>query len=135
MRIAKIGAVVVLVYVAFVAIMELTFGYLQPDMDGGVVLTSYANDGSPHVRTLAGFRFNEKLYVSSNHWLRGWYNRALQNPRVDVLVEDDSASYIAVPVTGAERDELADAYRMGFILRAICGFAPSKFIRLDPVLT
>ena len=27
---------------------------------------------------------------------------------------------------------VSDAYRMGFILCFICGFAPSRFLRLDP---
>ena len=36
------------------------------------------------------------------------------------------------PATGQELARISDAYRMGFVLRFICGFAPSRFLRLDP---
>ena len=61
-------------------------------------------------------------------WLRGWYDRALENPEVEVTRDGVTTARVAVPVAGAERDRLADAYRMGFVLRFVCGFAPSRFL-------
>ena len=129
----KILASVLFGYVAFVALMELAIGLLQPDMDIGVVLTTHDERGEASRRKLAGVVFEGHLYVSSNHWLRGWYREALANPAVEVDVEGVPVPHVAVPVEGAERDRIAAVYRMGFLLRFICGFAPSRFLRLDPV--
>ena len=37
-----------------------------------------------------------------------------------------------MPSPSPEAFRVADAYRMGFVLRFVCGFAPSRFLRLDP---
>ena len=132
MGIAKILLIAALVYMAFVAVAEALIGLIQPDMDGGVRLTTTGADGRESDRMLAGFRFDEKLYVSSNHWLRGWYHEALAEPDVIVEVNGVEGPYRAVPIEGEERERVAHAYRMGFVLRFICGFAPSRFLRLDP---
>jgi hypothetical protein len=127
-----IVSIVVLGYVGFVALAEGLIGYIQPHMDEGVTLTTTDAEGRTSERRLAGAKLEGKLYVASNHWLRGWYNRALAHPSVLVDVDGVRAAYEAVPVEAEERDRIADAYRMGFVLRFICGFAPSKFLRLDP---
>jgi hypothetical protein len=132
MKLAKIFAGVVLGYAAAVAALEVAIWHFQPDMPGAVVITTTDTKGVPMDRTLAGFRHNGALYVASNHWLRGWYHQALENPNVEVTVNGSRRPYTAVSVDGAEREELAAAYSMGFVLRAMCGFAPSRFLRLDP---
>ena len=91
------------------------------------------DEGRKSDRILAGARLEGKLYVASNHWLRGWYKRALANRNVFVDIHGERSAYRAVPIEGEERARIADAYRMGFVLRSICGFAPSKFLRLDPL--
>ncbi len=131
MQIAKVLLIVVLVYVGFVALMEALIGYIQPHMDGGVRLTTTDAEGRTSERMLAGARFEGKLYIASNHWLRGWYHQALAEPSVLADVDGVQAAYSAVPIEGEERARVSDAYRMGFVLRFICGFAPSKFLRLD----
>ncbi len=120
-------------YITLVAIMEALVWRLQPDMEGGVVITTTDKTGDSVDRKLYGFEFNDKLYISSNHWLRSWYYRALKNPNVEVVVGGVQRSYTAVPIQGDEREVLSEAYKMGFVLRFICGFAPSRFLRLDPV--
>ncbi len=120
-------------YVVFVAFMELAIGVVQPDMETGVVLTTMDAVGETSSRMLAGFEFEDQLYVSSNHWLRGWYREALARPVVSVTVGDVETQRRAVSIVGDERDRVADAYQMGFVLRFVCGFAPSRFLRLDPV--
>ena len=133
MELARILLIVVVCYVGFVALMEVAIGFIQPSMDGGVRLTTVDAEGRTSDRMLFGARMEGQLYVASNHWLRGWYNRALASPIVDVDVDGVRGAYEAVRVEGEERAQLADAYRMGFVLRFLCGFAPSKFLRLDPL--
>lgn len=128
----KVAGMVLLIYVGLVAILEGLIGHFQPAMEGGVQLTTTDSAGRASDRMLAGFRFEENLYVSSNHWLRGWYRRALNNPVVEVVVDGESATYTAIRVEGEEHARLSDAYTMGFILRLACGFAPSPFLRLEP---
>ncbi|MDH3644839.1 MAG: nitroreductase/quinone reductase family protein [Gammaproteobacteria bacterium] len=127
------AVIVVGIYFGLVILAEGLIGYFQPDMDGAIRLATADSEGQLSERTLAGFHHNDRLYVASNHWFRGWYNRALKNPTVKATVEGTAGSYTAVPVQGAELDELAEAYRMGFVLRMVCGFAPSRFLRLDPI--
>jgi hypothetical protein len=135
MQIIEILLIVLLVYVGFVGLMEALIGFIQPQMDEGVRLTTTDAEGRTSERMLAGARFDGRLYVGSNHWLRGWYRQALAEPRVLVEVDGVEGAYSAVSLEGKERARVSDAYRMGFVLRFICGFAPSKFLRLDPVGT
>ncbi len=132
MKLAKIVGVVVFVYAGLVAALELAVWHFQPDMPGAVIITTTDEQGAATSRTLAGFNYNDRLYVSSNHWLRGWYYAAVKNPHVDVAIEGPPGAYIATRVEGAEAAALSDAYSMGFVLRLMCGFAPSRFLRLDP---
>jgi len=126
------GFWVLLGYAGFVLVAELLIWRLQPGMDGGVTIRVAGADGEPVERNLAGFEHEGRLYVASNHWLRRWYKLALENPEVDVTRDGVRGAFEAVVVAGDERALLARAYKMGFILRFICGFAPSKFLRLDP---
>ena len=124
---------VLLGYVALVALVEIATGFLQPEMDSGVDLTTRNAAGETRTRKLAGFAFEGALYVSSNHWLRGWYREALAHPEVELTQGGVVSRRIAVPIGGDERARVAAAYDMGFVLRFLCGFAPSRFLRLDPV--
>ncbi len=132
MSVASIAALALVGYGAFVAVMEMAIGTVQPEMEGGVLLTTTDPDGATSSRKLAGFEFEGNLYIGSNHWLRGWYRRALAQPEVEVTTGGVTSQRIAVPVDGAEHARVATAYRMGFVLRLVCGFAPSRFLRLDP---
>ena len=82
MQIIKVLLIVVLVYVGFVALMEALIGYIQPQMDEAVRLTTTDAEGRTSERMLAGAKLEGKLYIASNHWLRGWYHRALAEPGV-----------------------------------------------------
>ncbi|MEM7413829.1 MAG: nitroreductase/quinone reductase family protein, partial [Myxococcota bacterium] len=66
-------------------------------------------------------------------WLRRWYHQALANPEVTVTVDGKDTKRIAVPIEGEERARVAEAYDFGLLFRLICGFAPNRFLRLDPV--
>lgn len=123
---------VLLGYVAFVAVAEGLIRFVQPDMEGGVTLFVTDAQGHEIKRNLASLEHEGALYISSNHWLRSWYDAALKNPEVEIIRNGVRGPYTAVPIKGAERATVSELYRMGFVLRFICGFAPSKFLRLDP---
>ena len=55
------------------------------------------------------------------------------DPAVDVTQDSVRRPFKAIIVAGNEQASISRAYKMGFILRFICGFAPSKFLRLDPL--
>ena len=132
MRFLEVFAMAACGYVAFVALMETLIARLQPSMEGGVRLTTTNAAGESSERMLAGARLDGKLYIASNHWLRGWYRQALAKPEVLAEVGGVPGAYTAVPIVGEERARVSDSYTMGFVLRFICGFAPSRFLRLDP---
>ena len=132
MKIAKIIAIVMAVYVGIVVIVESSIGYFQPDMPGAVTIITSDEQGNTSKRVLAGFDLDDKLYVAVNHWPRGWYNRAVENPNIDIKRNGEQAPYTAVSVNGDERDHVAGRYELGFVIRFLTGFPPRRFLRLDP---
>ena len=127
-----IFAYILLGYVGFVAVMEGVIRVAQPDMEGGITLFVPDGQGSVIQRKLAVLEHNEALYISSNHWLRSWYYAVLKNPDVEGIRHGERRAYTVVPIDGQERADVSQNYNMGFVLRMICGFAPSRFLRLDP---
>lgn len=97
-----------------------------------LTLTTTAEDGTSRDRVLARIERDDQLYVSANHWPRAWYNRALENPKVQVTIEDEKRDYLAIPVTEDERDRLLAESEFPFIARIMTGFPPREFLRLDP---
>ena len=89
-------------------------------------------EGKTIKRTLYGLEYDDRLYVSSNHWFRTWYHATLGNPQIGVERDGEIQPYIAVPIEGDEQLKVAKQYDMGFALRLLCGFAPQRFLRLDP---
>lgn len=133
MKALKVVAGIFLGYVVLLGIFEIAVSYLQPEMDGmGITLSTTTADGETVDRVLAGVRVNGHLYVAANHWPRAWYNRALANPAVAVTIDGLRRPYTAVPVTGAELERIKEKYQFEFVLRLITGFAPRRFLRLDP---
>ena len=119
-------------YAALVLLAELLVWRIQPDMDGGVTITVTPDGGDPIKRTLFGFEHEGTLFVSSNHWFRKWYHAALQYPEIEVTRAGVTRPFIAAAVQGEEHKRVSRAYNMGFFLRLICGFAPSRFLKLQP---
>ena len=97
-----------------------------------LVLTTTAENGSSKDRVLGRSEVDGRIYVAANHWPRGWYHRALENPRVQVTLNGENAGYLAVPVTGEELDRIRVEYRMPTVVRFLTGFPPRYFVRLDP---
>jgi hypothetical protein len=132
MRALKIAAITILVYVGIVAAFESSIGYLQPTAGTTLVITTFDGDGRSHDRVVSRLESDGRLYVAANHWPRAWYERALQNPEVEVAVDGEKRSYRAVPVTGTEHHGVDDENRLGVFFRILTGFPPRYFLRLDP---
>lgn len=119
-------------YFVLIAIIELLVWRLQPNYEDSLLITTTRSDGATTTRRLARFQYDGKLYVSSNHWFRRWYYQALEHPIVDIEHDGVSMRMGVVDVTGEEHNEVLNHYDMGFALRLLCGFAPSRFLRLEP---
>ena len=118
-------------YIILVLILEGVIWKLQPDMEGAVTLHVKAGDAVIK-RTLYGLEYENNLYVSSNHWFRSWYYAILEEPSIQVERSGDLHPYVASSVEGEELSRVKQAYNMGLVLRVLCGFAPPRFLRLDP---
>jgi hypothetical protein len=132
MKALKIAAIAVLVYVGIVVAFESLIGYFQPTDGSTLVITTFDQDGTPHERVVSRLESDGKLYVAANHWPRAWYNRALENPEVQITVDGEKKDNRAVPVTGAEHDRVDGENSLGVGFRILTGFPPRYFVRLDP---
>lgn len=132
MRVLKIIAIVVLVYLGIVVAFESLLGFFQPQSETTIVITTIGDDGEAQGRVVSPVEDDGKLYVSANHWPRSWYNRALANPEVRVTADGETKEYTAVPVTGAEDQALQRDHAHPVVFRILTGFPPRYFLRLDP---
>jgi hypothetical protein len=132
MKVLKIVAIAVLVYVGIVVAFESLIGYFQPTAGSTLVITTFDPDGTPHDRVVSRLESDGQLYVAANHWPRAWYDRALQNPQVQVTLEGEKRDHRAVPVTGAEHARVDGQNRLGVAFRILTGFPPRYFVRLEP---
>jgi hypothetical protein len=138
MKAVKVLAIVLVVYIGIVVAFEclvVTMGKRQansgvaPDEDWLMITTKDA-DGS-HDTVVAGAESDGQLYVSANHWPRGWYNRAVKNPDVEITRAGKRMAYRAVPVTGAERVRIVQDYNLPWVIRLLTGFPPRSLLRLN----
>ncbi len=132
MKVVKPIAVLFLVYAGIVIAFESLLGYFQPAGETTLVITTTAEGGTPNDRVLARLESNGQLYVAVNHWPRAWYNRALDDPKVQVTLDGEKRDYLAVPVTEEEHDRVNGENSPGIICRVLTGFPPRYFLRLDP---
>ena len=132
MKALKIVAIAVLAYVGVVVAFESLIGYFQPTAGSTLVITTFDEGGTPHDRVVSRLESDGQLYVAANHWPRAWYNRALENPEVQVTLDGAKGDYRAVPVTGVEHDRVDGDNRLGAVFRILTGFPPRSFVRLEP---
>jgi len=130
-KVVKLVAVSILVYVGIVIAFESLLGYFQPAGETTLVITTTAEDGTPNDRVLARLESNGQLYVAANHWPRAWYKRALENTNVQITLDGEKGNYLAVPVSEAEHDRVNGDNSLGMMFRILTGFPPRYFVRLD----
>ena len=132
LKLVKVMSIVFIVYAALVATFESLLGYYQPSGPSALVIITSDNDGKKYRRVLSRLDSNGQLYVARNHWPRAWHRRALNNPKVEVVVDGAEANYVAVPVSEVEHKQLSEAHPRGLVFQFMTGFPPRYFIRLDP---
>jgi len=132
-KIAKRIAIALCVYVGIVFTFESMIGFFQPANASTLVIATTDAQGESKDRVLARLESAGKLYVAANHWPRAWYNQALANPAVQVTFNDETTAYTAVPVTGAEHNQVNADNDTGIAFKVLTGFPPRKFLRLDPI--
>ena len=131
MKVVKIVASVLAVYVAVVVIAAGAVAYLQPDMPGLVILTTTDAQGEEYDRFLGRIEVDGVFYLAANAWPRRWYNRALANPKVELTVDNRRIAFTAVRVDIEERQRLLE-YPVPLWRTVLAGFPPRRFLRLDP---
>ena len=97
-----------------------------------LVITTTDSSGSTRDTVVAGVESGGKLYVSANHWPRGWYREAVDDPNVQITRAGERRTYRAVRIGDDERARVARDYRLPLMLRVLAGFPPRSFLRLDP---
>ena len=132
MSTAKLPLIVLLAYVGVVVAFESALGYLQPTSEGTIVITTTDRDGESRDRVLARLESQGQLYVARNHWPRAWYDRALEQPQVEITVDGERRAYLAVPVSGAEHARVDAENSLGLVFRILTGFPTRYILRLDP---
>jgi hypothetical protein len=132
MRVVKILAILLVVYIAVVAAFESLLGYFQPQNERTVVITTVDDEGEEHERVVSRLEVDGSLYVAVNHWPRAWYGRVLEHPRVQVTMDGDSGAYVASEVHGEEYERVDSAHSLGWRFRLLTGFPPRRILRLDP---
>jgi hypothetical protein len=132
MKALKIVAIALLVYAGVVTVFESLIGYMQPEGDGTLVITTFDPDGTAHDRVVSKLDVDGKLYVAANHWPRAWFDRALANPQVQATIGGEKRDYTAVRIVGAEHERVNTEKKLGPIFRVLTGFPPRYFVRLDP---
>ncbi len=131
MKAAKILAIVLAGYVGIVVVFESLIGFFQPAGGDTLVISTTDPDGSASNRVLSRLESGGQLYVAANHWPRAWYERALENPDVEVALDGETSARRAVPITGEEHDRVNSDNRLPLVFRALTGFPPRYFLRLE----
>ncbi len=126
--------VLFLAYVGSIVWFEAQLGMNQPQGSTSIVIATFNDDNERHDRVVRLERIDGQNYIAANHWPRAWYKQALGNPNVEVKMpgNDAFASYLAVPLEGAEEERIREIYSFGFEFRFRTGFPPRYFLRLDP---
>ena len=132
MKFVKIVAILFLVYVGVVVAFESLIGYFQPQDANTMIITTQDGSGNAKQRVVARLDVDGKLYVAANHWPRRWYNEVLAHPQVQVTSGGTTGAYVAVPVTGEEKDRVEAQHSLGPVIRFLTGFPPRRIVRLDP---
>ena len=132
MKFVKIITVLLVVYVGIVAAFETWLGYSQPQAGNTVVITTTDDAGTTKDRVVSRLDSNGQLYIAANHWPRAWYRQVLKNPLVEVTIDSERAAYTAVPATPEEYTRLQAEHPQSLIFKALIGFAPRRFVRLEP---
>lgn len=132
MKAAKTFAIILLVYLGTIVTFESLLGYFQPANQSTLTISVTDEQGESSDRVVARLESGGQMYVAANHWPRAWYRQVLENPNVQITLDEGGGAYLAVPVSGAEHDRVNADNSLGIVFRLLTGFPPRYFVRLDP---
>ena len=132
MKAGKVIAIALGGYIAIVVIFESLIGFIQPESESTLVITTTDRDGTANDRVVSRLESDGKLYVAANHWPRAWYEQALETPAVRVDVDGTSSDRTAVPIEGVEHGRVDAEHSLPLAFRFLTGFPPRYLLRLDP---
>ena len=132
MKVLRLIAILVVIYVGVVVLFESLLGYFQPAGGNTLVITTFDGSGEGSDRVLAHLQSRDRIYVAANHWPRAWYRQALANPNVEITLAGQKSAYSAVPVSGEEYEQVNDEHGLGLGFRILTGFPPRYLLRMDP---
>lgn len=130
-------------FVALALLLDAIGGVVQPELEGGraegVLYTVDADGQRIGTRLAVVDDADGNVWVQSGHHFRGWYERVLANPDVELERDGELRPYSAVPIDTPESEALVRGLlkqRVGpvrfAIIRAMLLFADMKPVRLDP---
>ena len=126
-----IPLVLLVLYVGQIVFFESLLVWGQPVYPNTMVITTFDADGVGHERVVARLEKDGVLYVSVNHWPRGWFLRLGDNPAVRVTYQGTTTDYTAATLQGAEYDQVAADFPLPLSYRFMTGFPPRYIVRLD----
>lgn len=124
-------------------VLGLTFGglvgYLQPEDDGTAVIRTFDPDGTAHETVVRPVTDEDgQIWILSGQWLRSWYHRAVENPAVELLKNNELKPFRVTVIEDEEQIEKVMTLRRGkasatgvFLYRALFFFAPIKILKLE----
>lgn len=132
---AKLLAAALLLYACVVIGFEAYLGVYQPDLGSPVQITTFDSGGGEHQRVVSLFESNGEYFIAANHWPRAWYRQALANPTMRVQSDGVETDYQVIPIStdDSEHDRLNAERRIPLNFRILMGFAPRRFVRLEPI--
>ncbi len=139
LKILKIGVIGLAVYMTLALLFGAAVGYLQPQDVGTTILRTFDAEGHSHETVVRVVTEDDgQLWILSGGWFRGWYNRALINPDIELVRDTEvlplRAKAVTDPATVEAIDQLSrdgQSARTWWVGRALLLFAPAKVLRLD----
>ena len=130
-------------FVVLALLFDAFVGAAQPELQAGpsegVLYTLDAEGNRIGTRLAVVDDADGNVWVQSGHHFRGWYERVLANPEVEMQRGGELEPYTAVPIDTPESEALvrkllrdrAGPVRFA-IIRTVLLFADIKPVRLDP---
>ena len=132
MKALKYLGILALIYVGLVITFESLLGYVQPQGDGTLVITTYDEDQEAHTRVVSRLEYEDQMYIAVNHWPRAWYYRTQDNPNILVDSGDGPKPYLTVAVNDNESTAVDAASPLPLFFKILTGFPPRYILRLEP---